>query len=110
MQGAQAHRGPYGLHVAGRGDHDDVCAHAQFPHLMHEFEACPVGQIVVEQDQVDGLPARRVQGLGGAVRTGGHPEAGNLPHEFGVDFGDTEVVVHDQDVNHRASPPEPGER
>src|SRR5204863_6123355 len=82
---------------------DDVGAVTAFPHPVHQFETRLVRQVVVEEHQVDGRPRDRRQSLGGAVCAGGDPEAGNLSHVLGVDLGDTEVVVHDQDVNHRAS-------
>jgi hypothetical protein len=103
VQGAQAHRGLDGGHVSGCRDHDDVGAVALFPHTVDELEACLVGQVVVEQHQVDGAALDGGQGLGGTVRACGDPETGNSPHVLGIDLGDAEVVVHDQDLDHRAS-------
>ena len=75
---------------------------ALLTHPADQAEPGLVGQVVVEQDEVDAVAFQRGQRLGSAVRARRDPEPGNLADVRRVDLGDAEVVVHDQDVDHRS--------
>ena len=53
VQGAVAHRGLDGRHIARRRHHDHVGVVAPLAHPAHQAEPGLVGQEVVEQDQID---------------------------------------------------------
>ena len=61
----ERHRRPHDLEVAGRGDGDDVGPVAGRPHGPDDVETVPVGQVHVEQDDVDRHRLQRAQRVGG---------------------------------------------
>ncbi len=74
------------------------------PHLLDDRQPRLVGQIVVQEHQVQ--PGQRLQleqRLGSAVGLAGDMEARHLLDVGGIDPRDSGVVVHDQDLDHHDS-------
>jgi hypothetical protein len=92
-----ADRGPDHLEVPGRGDRDHVGAPALGPHGPADLQPGHVGQVDVEQDEVDRPGGQEPQRLPTRMCDADHLEAGHPPGQLLVGGGEHRVVLDHQD-------------
>src|SRR5215207_2328743 len=85
--------GPDHVQVAGRGDGDHVGGPALSPHSSADVQPGHVGQVDVEQDEVDLADGQEPQRLATRVSDADHLKAGHPPDQFLVGGGEHRVVL-----------------
>ena len=94
---------PYDVQVARRGHGDDVEVVAGGPDLSQQVESVAVGQIQVEQDEVDRNAADQAHGLLRRSGDTGHSERGQSTDVGGMSFGGDGFVLDDEDLDRHES-------
>lgn len=82
--------------VAGGGDGDDVGGVPGGTQGPYEMKAVSVGQIEVQQQQIDRGPLQQPHGFGPRVRDPGNVETGDATDTEGVCVGGDGVVLDDE--------------
>ena len=97
------HRGPHHREVARRGHRQHVGGVARGAHRAHDVEPVPVGQVHVEQHEVDrvGL-AQGADGVCGGAGGADHDETGHPADVRGVGVGRDRLVLDHEHPDRRS--------